>query len=308
MYKYRFSIFTATYNRGHLLRQRYNEILALDYNDFEWVIVSDGSTDNTAEEVNSFIKEQKIPIKFIDKENGGKHTAWQVATPLFEGRYVLGADDDDPIMSDKLSVFDKYWRELENSPEYDKFWEIRSRCSMSNGSLIGKELPLPYLDTDYNEMNYKYKNHCEMDGCRKVEVLRKEAAVPECFFLHENVSNFPEGIRWSRAARVYKTRFIPEVTRVWEDTPNSLSESNYGEKRSLRKTYNTLVGAYYTLREQRDLMYKYDIKKYVRLIMVLVYNSFCIRKSNFHIMETSLDKILYALFYLPLLFVWLIRK
>lgn len=308
MYKHRFSIFTATYNRGHLLKHRYEELLALDFKDFEWVIVSDGSTDNTVEEVNSFIEEQKIPIKFVHKENGGKHSAWQVATPLFEGRYVLGADDDDPIMPETLSIFDKYWRELEADPEYDKFWEIRSRCSLSNGTLIGKVLPSPYFDSDYNEMNYKYKNNCEMDGCRKVEVLKNEAAVPENFFLHDKVSNFPEGIRWSRAARVYKTRFIPEVTRVWTDTFESLTSSNYGGTRSLRKTYNTLVGAYYTLREQRDLLYKYDVKKYVRLIMVLVYNSFCIRKSNFHIMETVLDKILYAIFCPPLFFAWLIRK
>ena len=63
-YKYRFSIFTATYNRGHLLRQRYEELLTLDFKDFEWVVVSDGSTDNTSDEMKSFVAENKIQLVF----------------------------------------------------------------------------------------------------------------------------------------------------------------------------------------------------------------------------------------------------
>ncbi len=308
MYKYRFSIFTATYNRGNLLRRRYEELLALDYKDFEWIIVSDGSTDTTAEEVNSFIQENRIPIKFINKENGGKHTAWKVATPLFEGRYVLTVDDDDIIPSNTLSLFDKYWSDLERSPQYENFWEIRSRCSREDGTLVGKKLPLPYFDSDYNEISYVYKNYCEMDGCRKVEILRNEAAVPDKFLFQDQVSNFPENIRWSRAARVYKTRFVPDITRIYLTTENSLCASNNGSGRNMRKTYNTIVGAYYALKEQRDLMYKYDIKKYVMTIAVIVYNSFNIKQPTFHLMDKVNDKLLYVLFYLPLLLVWLLRR
>ncbi len=308
MYKYRFSIFTATYNRGNLLRRRYEELLALDFKNFEWIIVSDGSTDNTVQEVNSFIEEKRLSIKFVDKENGGKHTAWKVATPLFEGRYVLTIDDDDIIPPDTLSLFDKYWRELECSPVYDSFWEVRSRCSRADGSLIGEKLPAPYFDSDYNAICYVYKNYCEMDGCRKVEILRNEAAVPDKFLFHDKVSNFPESIRWSRAARVYKTRFVPDITRIYLTTEGSLCASNKGGGRNMRKTYNTIVGAYYTLKEQRDLMYRYDIKKYLMTIAVIVYNSFNIKRSTFFLMDKVNDKLLYLLFYLPMLFIWTIRK
>jgi len=308
MYKYRFSIFTATYNRGHLLRQRYEEILALEYKDFEWVIVSDGSTDNTAQEVSSFIEDNRIPIKFVNKVNGGKHSAWLVATPMFEGRYVVEADDDDVILPSTLTVFDKYWTELENSPLYDSFWEIRSRCAREDGSLVGPTLPIPYFDSDYNEIEYKYKSHCEMCGCRKVEVLKNEASVPENFLFHDKVSNFPEGIRWSRAARVYKTRFIPDITRIYLTTENSLCASNKGYGRDIRKTYSTIVGAYYRLIEKRDLMYRHNIKNYLLSIATIVYNSFNIKQPTYFLMEKNIDRLLYVLLYIPLFLVWVIRK
>lgn len=308
MYKYRFSIFTATYNRCDLLKQRYLELLNLDYKDFEWIIVSDGSTDDTAEVVKSFINESRIPIKFVDKENGGKHTAWIAATPLFDGRYVLTADDDDVILQNTLSIFNRYWLELEKSPNYHKFWEVRSRCLRNDGTLVGKPLPKPYFDSDYNEINYLYKNNCEMNGCRKVEVLKQDAAVPTSFIFHDKVSNFPEDIRWSRAAKKYKTRFIPDITRVYLLTENSLCSSNSGKKRDLRKTYNTIVGSYYALIEQRDLMYKYNKKTYIKNIAILVYNSFNIHLSLYYLMQTRLDKSLYICLYLPMLLLNLVRK
>lgn len=55
------------------------------------------------EVVNNIIDKSKIPIKFIDKPNGGKHTAWCVATKVFEGRYVVTCDDD-PIIDNMLEV------------------------------------------------------------------------------------------------------------------------------------------------------------------------------------------------------------
>ncbi len=55
----------------------YNDLKAqtYDFNDFEWLIVDDGSSDSTKELVEKFISENKLNIRYIYKENGGKHTA-----------------------------------------------------------------------------------------------------------------------------------------------------------------------------------------------------------------------------------------
>lgn len=86
MYKYRFSIFTATYNRASRLEDLAEMINnQLFKGPYEWVIVNDGSTDNTVDVVSNIMKNCNVPIKFINKGNGGKHTAWREATKVFEG-------------------------------------------------------------------------------------------------------------------------------------------------------------------------------------------------------------------------------
>ncbi len=70
------TVFTPTYNRATLLLQLYESLCRQSYSDFEWIIVDDGSTDDTRNVVEECIKKQsKFPIQYIYKENGGKHTA-----------------------------------------------------------------------------------------------------------------------------------------------------------------------------------------------------------------------------------------
>lgn len=301
MYKYRFSIFTATYNRSKMLKKLSEMILNQTYKgEYEWIIVSDGSTDNTTEIVEE-IKSQannNVVIKYINKENGGKHTAWRVATEMFEGQYVVTCDDDDPITLDMLEIYDYWWTELEKSSDYDLFWEIRSRAQYENGKLLGQELPSPYFDSDYNEVTFKLKKGCEMASCRKVEVLRAEAAVPQNFLFEKECSNFPEGVRWSNAARKYKTRFIPNVTRTYIIAHDSLLHSKQ-KKKSTRKLYNNLVYALYSLNEYGDLMLKYNFKSYIRAVLYLTYCTTRVYEPVFKYINRGLDRFLFILSYIP---------
>lgn len=267
--QFRFSVFTATRNRADMLYQLYQELRVQTFKDFEWVVVNDGSSDNTDDVMKSIQKEGLLQIQYVTKMGGGKHSAWRVATPLFRGRYVVTADDDDHITTDMLDVFNMHWLHLEQSSKYDEFWEVRSRCKRNDGSLVGKVLPSAEYDSDYNTMSYKMKVYCEMVACRKIEVLRNEAAVPEKFPFMKDASNFAEVIRWSRAARKYKTRFVSDVTRIYNDTPESLSANAFnrcmqGDKRIIA---NKMVEFYFVLLEQRDLLFQYDKKRYMKNLL-----------------------------------------
>lgn len=107
------------------------------------------------EVVNNIIDKSKIPIKFIDKPNGGKHTAWCVATKVFEGRYVVTCDDD-PITDNMLEVLISIGNN-KNHNQIMIFWEVRARAQYEDGKLVGDKLPHPYFDFDYNEVNFKLK-------------------------------------------------------------------------------------------------------------------------------------------------------
>lgn len=78
MYK-EITVFTPTYNRAHLLHKLYHSLLRQNNQSFKWLIIDDGSTDNTKDVVDAFLKDNQIEIKYIYKENGGLHTGYNAA-------------------------------------------------------------------------------------------------------------------------------------------------------------------------------------------------------------------------------------
>ena len=89
------SIFTPSYNRADSLPHLYRSLLAQSCFDFEWLIVDDGSTDTTAEVAKTFLQETRFPVRYLQKENGGKHTAHNLALQEARGEWFLCVDSDD---------------------------------------------------------------------------------------------------------------------------------------------------------------------------------------------------------------------
>ena len=73
------TVFTPAYTRAHTIGRTYESLLRQTCKDFEWLVIDDGSTDNTRELVEGWIKEDKIPIRYIYKENGGLYTGYNTA-------------------------------------------------------------------------------------------------------------------------------------------------------------------------------------------------------------------------------------
>ncbi len=104
------SVITPSYNRADTLRRVYDSLVAQTDKDFEWIVVDDGSADNTAELVQTFIEEQIINISYYHKENGGKPSAHNLGVEKAKGELCVCLDSDDAFSPDAVEVIKQTWQ------------------------------------------------------------------------------------------------------------------------------------------------------------------------------------------------------
>ena len=108
---HRLTIFTPTYNRAHTIERTYHSLCRQSCKEFDWLIIDDGSTDNTASIVKAWVAENKIPIRYVYKENGGLYTGYNVAYSLIESELCVCVDSDDYMPDDAVEKIYKCWIE-----------------------------------------------------------------------------------------------------------------------------------------------------------------------------------------------------
>lgn len=107
------TVLTPTYNRAEHLKVLYDSLCFQSFRDFEWVVVSDGSEDDTEKIVKDFIAEKQITIKFVKKENGGKPSAHNAGVLAADSELTVICDDDDYMLPDSLKIIVDYWKKDE---------------------------------------------------------------------------------------------------------------------------------------------------------------------------------------------------
>lgn len=104
------TVFTPAYNRAYTLHLCYESLKRQTSKDFKWLIIDDGSTDNTKHLVDSWINENNgFEIKYIYKENGGMHTAHNKAYENIDTELNVCIDSDDYMTDDAIEKIVKFW-------------------------------------------------------------------------------------------------------------------------------------------------------------------------------------------------------
>lgn len=206
---YKLTIFTPTYNRAPHLYSLYKNIKNQNYprENFEWLIVDDGSSDNTSEVVQRFIDENIINVRYLKKENGGVHTAWNYGVNESQSEYFFRCDSDDSLEVEALRKIDYHLKRIEGM----NLAGICGLCKIKDSNeIVGEKFPQDEIDSTGLEMNFRFKVTGEKAGCYKTEILR-QFALPE----PTDVNFIYEGTMWRRIDKIYKTRFINEVFKIY---------------------------------------------------------------------------------------------
>lgn len=112
------TIITPTYNRGYILKNAYLSLKKQTLLEFEWIIVDDGSTDNTFELVNNWIKsENNFRIKYFKTVNGGKHRAINFGVSKANADYVLILDSDDYLTSNAVEMVSSWLKSIDGETD-----------------------------------------------------------------------------------------------------------------------------------------------------------------------------------------------
>ena len=96
------TVFTPTYNRAGLLHRVYESLVRQTNQQFKWLVIDDGSTDETQAVVESFVQENKIEITYIYKENGGLHSGYNAAIARLDTELSICIDSDDWLPDDAI--------------------------------------------------------------------------------------------------------------------------------------------------------------------------------------------------------------
>lgn len=137
------TIFTPAYNRAHTIGRTYESLCRQTCKDFEWLVVDDGSTDSTRQLVEGWIKDGKIPIRYIYQKNQGMHGAHNTAYRNIDTELNTCIDSDDWMPDDAVEKIVEFW-EVCGSDKYAGFIGLDQT---EDGKIIGTKFPEGMTDT-----------------------------------------------------------------------------------------------------------------------------------------------------------------
>lgn len=220
---YRFTIFTPAYNRAHTLPRVYASLKRQTFRDFEWLIVDDGSTDNTRELVEAWQKETPFPIRYFWQENAHKKAAFNRGVKEAQGELFLTLDSDDEALPEALEILNRHWGNIPEAQRHE-FSAVTGLCVDTRGVVVGSRFPADVFDSDSLAIWHRYRVTGEKWGFQRTAVLRR-------FPFPENVQGLvPEGLVWSAIASQYKTRFVNEVLRIYHRETDSVCQAGNARK------------------------------------------------------------------------------
>ena len=216
-WRYQFTILTPTYNRAHTLQRVYESLCEQTFQDFEWVVVDDGSTDHTKKRIQQWQQEALFPIHYVWQPNQHKKAAFNRGVRMAQGELVVALDSDDSLEANALYDMARTWKEIPQK-ERERFVAVTGLCKTPEGNIVGDMYPYDVLDANPLDIQFKFGVTGEKFGCLSTAVLQR-------FPFPENIEGFvPESLVWRSMARAgYLTRFVNQVYRVYHDSRDSLS-------------------------------------------------------------------------------------
>ena len=280
------SILTPTYNRKKLLKRLYNSLLENSKCevDIEWLIMDDGSTDNTKEIVKEFIKENKIKIKYYKQENQGKMSAINNLVTEATGDLIIDCDSDDYFTNNAFEIIKEEYN------KYKKEENIYGLCFLKydqNNNNMGNEFK--NIKTTMFDLYFK-----EGETGEKAIVFFSNIRKKYKHELEHNERFVTEARMYHKMDEKYKIVCINKPIMICE-----YQEEGY--TKNIEKQFNENPYGYYEYFKeilQKD-MKGVNFKKRLYVIKHYILFSYLIKRYYSKFVKGFTNKILYIILFMP---------
>jgi len=249
------TIFTPTYNREKFLGKIYESLKKQKDKNFIWLVIDDGSTDNTKKNINLFISEGIINIKYVFQENHGKHMAFNKALKLCTTKFMICLDSDDFLSDDGVKKINQLCNKFQND-----VWGIVGPRVDFNGKTSSQWKPLNFTTMKLLDLYQKYKYIGETYIIMDVNKARK-FIFP--YFKNENF--MPENVLYNRLDELYNILTIDYQLYFSEYLPNGLTNSNH---RTFANCLNGFAYSNYINTCCKYSNYSNKVKSYSRFLAI----------------------------------------
>lgn len=250
------TVFTPTYNRGKLLFRGYDALRRQTCKDFIWLIIDDGSTDNTRDVVRQWQEEEKtFEIRYVYKENGGLFTAYNTAIEKLDTPLAVCVDSDDYLVDDAIEKVLSLWHEQGG----EQLAGVISLDSDADGKIIGDAFP---QQKQINLIDLLVGKYPLKNGDRKLFVRSElyKSVAPQKGFPGEK--NFNPHYMHLQISENYDFLILNEALCVVEYQPEGMSNSifrqYYNSPRSFAQTrllYLSFVNTPFSFRFKQCIHY-----------------------------------------------------
>lgn len=248
------TVFTPTYNRGYIIENLYKSLKKQISNNFEWLVIDDGSTDNTEELFKKWNEEDnKFNIRYVKTDNNGKPRAINKALEIANGRYLFMVDSDDHIANDAILKIEKWISEIDDKEDIIAVGAARV---YPDGEYIKGIEPsiddsIGYLDaTNLERKNY----NLDADMCEayKIDILKKFP-----FEVWDGEKFAPEEITLNEIAlHGYKVRWRKDKIYICDYLEDGLTKGNWNLLKSNPMGYAMLYN--HKLKFTKDLSERFN--------------------------------------------------
>ena len=225
----KFSIITPTYNRANFLPLIYESLIKQDFLDIEWIIIDDGSNDNTKEIVDNF--ERKFDIIYFYQKNAGKPTAMNLGLSLANSLISVSFDSDDIFTDNALKTIWNYYDSPSGKFKYNCVC-VSGLCQYDNGDIIGDKFPKDV----YISNHIQCRHNINIKG-DKLDFILTDVFKKTLFPVFPNEKNIAPGIVLTLFSFNENTIYINDVLCEKQFLPGGLSTQNYWFKYPLGSSY-----------------------------------------------------------------------